>query len=88
MIGFDCIEDVTAWLEPLGYDAFWDAVTPFYLFDVPERAHCDRTITEGIAPFETVLTVLKSMVRMELTERFGLKHLSTLPPKAALQLVD
>jgi hypothetical protein len=88
MTDFDSVEDVTEWLKPLGYAAFWHAVGPLQLFGAGEQAHCDQTIAEGIAPFETVLTVLKSIARIELTERHGLSHRGTMRPEPQLALVD
>ncbi|MEP3785609.1 hypothetical protein [Ascidiaceihabitans sp.] len=88
MNDFESVEDVSAWLAPLGYDAFWQAVAPHQLFGADEQRHCDQTIAQGIAPFETVLTVLKSIARIELTARHGLKHRSTMRPEPQLALVD
>ncbi|MEM7530453.1 MAG: hypothetical protein AAF416_22940 [Pseudomonadota bacterium] len=73
MIAFEDIDDVEAWLAPLDYDAFWDAIAPWAVFDREDRAHFDGVIARGVTSEETVLTCLKAAVRLELTARFGLK---------------
>lgn len=74
MVIFDDIEDVRDWLAPLDYGAFWEIIAPYAIFAGGDRAHCDATIAQGIAPEDTVLTCLKAMARVALTERFDLRH--------------
>lgn len=69
---FEDIQDVNDWLDPLDYALFWEATEPWGIFGDEDRAHCDRTIANGIAPEETVLYCLKAMARVALTERFDL----------------
>ncbi|MEM6758177.1 MAG: hypothetical protein AAF601_01725 [Pseudomonadota bacterium] len=87
MQSFETIDDVREWLAPLGYDAFWYAVAPHSLFSDGDRAHCDRTVADGIATYETVLEVVKAIARIALTERHGLRYRSCLPPKVELAVV-
>ena len=68
---FKHIDDVVAWLEPMDYEGSWYAVEPYDLVLQP-RDHCDDQISKGLVDKETVLDVLKNMVRLELTERHGL----------------
>lgn len=88
MTRFESVEDVTEWLAPMGYDAFWHAVAPLNLFSESERAHCDRTIADGVSPYDTVLSVMKGIVRMELTERYGLKYRLCIAPTPRLTVVE
>ena len=73
MIAFEDIQDIEEWLEPVDYADFWDVVAPWEVFGPEDRDHCDGVIARGISPIETVLFCLKVMVRLELTDRFGLK---------------
>ncbi|MEM1410209.1 MAG: hypothetical protein AAGG79_05625 [Pseudomonadota bacterium] len=73
MVAFEDIDDVVAWLEPLDYVAFWDAVAPWTIFPDGDREHCDQVIANGVSQ-EIVLYSLKAMARLALTERFDLKH--------------
>ena len=68
---FKTIDDVEAWLEPMDYPGFWYAVRNYDLVLQP-RDHCDDQIANGVVGLETVLDVLKSMARIELTKRHGL----------------
>lgn len=72
MFVFRDIEEVEEWLDPLGYAAFWEAITPWDILSCADRAHCDATISNGIAPELTVLKCMKALVRLELTQRLGL----------------
>lgn len=74
MVIFEDIEDVQDWLEPLDFVAFWEAVAPYSIFALDDRAHFDGVIARGVTSQETVLTCLKAEARMALTERFGLTH--------------
>lgn len=72
MMIFRDIEEVAEWLEPLDYLAFWDAVAPYDLFHMDDRAHCDGLIAGAIARPETVLKGLKAMATDRLASRLGL----------------
>ena len=85
---FETIDDLKAWLEPLGYDAFWRAMFAHGLLDQDDKAHCDHTIQSGTADFETVLTVTKWLVRMELTDTLGLQPRTTPSKPLQLTVVD
>jgi hypothetical protein len=85
---FETIDDLRAWLEPMGYEAFWSAIAPYEIFAGGDQAHCDRTIANGIAPYETVVEVLKAMARIALTERYDLTYRSCLPLTPALTVVE
>lgn len=74
MVIFEDIDDVRGWLGPLDYAAFWEAIEPYAIFEGADRAHCDATIAQGIAPEDTVLSCLKAIARLALTERFDLKE--------------
>lgn len=42
------IAEIEAWLEPLGYDEFWDAITPHCPRVAPRyRAECDEAVESG-----------------------------------------
>ncbi|MCA1241456.1 hypothetical protein LC092_03285 [Stappia stellulata] len=75
MRDFDDVEDVIEWLEPLGYLQFWDAIAP-YGIDLPDRDHCDEEIMRGVDTTEEMLTFLKGLTRVELTQRYRLKRRS------------
>ena len=87
MQGFETIEDVMKWLEPMGYEAFWRAAFAQGLLALEDRRHCDETLAKGIADFDTVLTVMKSVARDALVERHGLRYSTTLAPKPTLRIV-
>lgn len=72
MIFFEDIEDVQEWLDPLSYVAFWEATQMWAIFTDKDRAHCDQTISDEIAPQDTVLACMKAIARMELIRRFDL----------------
>ena len=69
---FNDSDDLGEWLDPLGYEAFWEAVAPFAL-RLQSRRSCDEQIAAGIVEEDTVLIVLKSMARLELAERLRLR---------------
>ncbi|MCQ0989590.1 hypothetical protein [Jiella marina] len=81
MPAFEHIEDVTEWLEPLDYAAFWKAVGPYQLV-LQDRAFCDAQIARREVEQDLVLDVLKGMARTELTQIFRLKHRIWHPPGA------
>lgn len=72
MIAFEDIQDIEEWLAPLGYVALWEAVAPWDVFSDADRDHCDGLISDGKVTQDVILTGLKAMVRLELTERFRL----------------
>lgn len=82
MIAFEDIDDVQEWLEPFGYDAFWEAVAPWNVFDAMDRAHFDKVLAHGVTDLETMLICLKAEVRIALTDRLGLKDRVYMPTDA------
>ena len=81
MVVFQDIEDVSEWLDPLGYIDFWNAVAPYRL-TLQDRDFCDAQIASGEVAQPLVLSVLKSLARIELTGMFALKRREILPPSA------
>ncbi|MGE0279580.1 MAG: hypothetical protein AB7P20_03055 [Rhizobiaceae bacterium] len=69
---FDDQKDLEDWLEPLGYDAFWQAIDPLGL-DIEERWSIDAQIEKGAVTEAIVLKVLKGMTRLQIIERLGLR---------------
>ena len=69
---FNDQQEVREWLEPLGYDAFWREVSTFDL-RLQSRQSCDDQIAAGTIDAETVLAVLKGMVRLQIIEQQDLK---------------
>lgn len=84
MKNFRYIEDVSEWLEPMNYIAFWYAVAPYNL-ELQPRDHCDDQIASGAAELDDVLAVLKYMARDEIAAKQGLKRKPVTP---WLQLVE
>lgn len=78
MVIFEDIQELSDWLEPMDYVAFWDAVEPYHL-TLQDRDHCDDQISSGEVPMELVLSCLKTMARIELTTKLGLTHRSPIP---------
>jgi len=74
VITFEDIQDVEDWLEPLGYEAFWQAVEPWSVFAADDRAHFDDVLARNVTDMDTMLTCLKAEVRIFLTERLNLKR--------------
>lgn len=72
MQGFETYEDVEEWLDPMGYDAFWQAIIVTGLYGPEDRAHCDRTLADGTADMDTVMNVTKRMALFHLVEQFKL----------------
>ncbi|MEM1150489.1 MAG: hypothetical protein AAGI03_08010 [Pseudomonadota bacterium] len=73
MIAFEDIQDIEEWLAPLDYIALWEAVEPWDVFADDDRDHCDGLIASGKFRHGVILAGLKAMVRLALTDRFGLK---------------
>ena len=71
MMIFQDIQDVEAWLEPLNYIAFWEAVEPYNL-TLQDREHCDQMISSGQVDQALVLRVLKGLAENELARKFNL----------------
>ena len=88
MFDFESYEDVEEWLEPLGYDAFWNAIIPTGLYSEADRAHCDHTLAQGIADMETVVKVTKRMALHHLVEQFDLPFRCELPRAPELALME
>lgn len=72
MQDFETFEDVEAWLEPLGYDAFWSAMLDMGIYGFEDRVHCDKTLATGIADMDTVMSVTKRMALFGLVEQYDL----------------
>lgn len=72
MMIFQDIQDVEEWLDPLGYIAFWEAVTPYNL-TLQDRDHCDGLIAGGKVEANLILEVLKGLALMEMRRKLGLK---------------
>ncbi len=75
---FRDIQAVEEWLEPMDYPGFWYAVEPYSL-NLQDREDCDQQLREGGVPVDTMLEVLKGFARIELTQKFGLKHRDPAP---------
>ena len=88
MQSFDNIVDVKEWLAPMGYDAFWDAIAPYGAFGPRDRAHCDRTLAEGISDMQTVVEVIKAWAAWQMTELYDLKLSRYEGPPPRLEVVD
>jgi len=72
MVIFQDIQDLEEWLKPMSYVQFWEAVAP-YRFSMQERDHCDSIIAAGEVDPELVLSGLKFMAVMELSQSLSLK---------------
>ena len=73
MVVFEDIQDVEEWLEPLSYEAYWEAIAFWNIYAGADRAHFDGLLASGVTTANTMLTCLKAEVRLTLTDRFGLK---------------
>lgn len=82
MVVFEDIQDVEEWLAPLGYEAFWQAIDPWGIYEGADRAHFDAVLQNSVTDTETMLICLKAEVRIELTARFDLKDRRYEPPDA------
>jgi len=72
MRNFEHVQDVEEWFETMSYDEFWVKLSP-YGVDAEIRADCEVSIARG-ASQDTVLSVVKSLMRIELTNELGLKR--------------
>lgn len=88
MRDFEVYEDVEDWLAPMGYEAFWQAVLSAGLYGEEDRAHCDRTLAEGIADMETVMSVTKRMALHRMVERLDLPFRCEVQAKPDLSVVE
>lgn len=70
---FEDSQDVEDWLEPLGYDAFWEQIAP-YNVALQSRESCDLQIAQGIVDEAVVLCVLKGFARRQIVADQGLKR--------------
>ena len=73
MVVFEDIQDVEEWVKPMDYVSFWTAVKPYDVFDEGSRDHCDECITKRGVDQKLILSCLKTMVRLNLTEKFNLQ---------------
>jgi len=69
---FEHVQDVEEWLEPMSYDEFWVKLSP-YGVDAEIRTDCEVSIANG-ASQDTVLSVMKSLTRIDLTKKLDLKR--------------
>lgn len=58
----------------MGYIELWEAAEVYDVFMEPDRAHCDGLITGGKVSQDLILDCLKTMVRLDLTQKFGLNY--------------
>lgn len=72
MRDFEHVQDLEEWLEPMGFDELWVKLSP-YGVDAGMRADCETGIANGASP-DTILSVMKSLIRIELTEELGLER--------------
>ena len=72
MKNFEYVQDVEEWLEPMSYDEFWVKLSP-YGVDAGIRADCETSIANGAMP-DMVLSVIKSLIRIELTKELSLRR--------------
>lgn len=72
MQSFDNIFEFEEWLAPMGYEAFWEAIAPFGIFGPEDRAHCDRTLADGITDMQTMVCVIKGWASWKMSDRHGL----------------
>ena len=72
MRNFEHVQDVEEWLEPMSWDGFFVKLSP-YGVDAGIRADCNASVANGGSQ-ETVLSVIKSLMRIELTKELGLKR--------------
>ena len=75
---FKDLDEVEEWLAPMDYTGFWFAVESLKL-KLQDRRHCDAQITSGEVEEKLILGVLKSMARMEIGERHGLRWRAPTP---------
>ena len=78
---FKDADDVVAWLEPMDYETFWKEIKPFGLILIP-REKCDSDIASGATDEETVLYVMKNLVRVELSSILKLVWREIMPSHA------
>ena len=69
---FEHVQDVEEWLEPMSWDEFFVKLSP-YGVDAEIRADCEISVANGGSQ-DTVLSVIKSLMRIELTKELGLKR--------------
>ncbi len=69
---FEHVQDVEEWLEPMSWDEFFVKLSP-YGVDAEIRADCETSIANGGSQ-DTVLSVIKSLMRIEMTKELGLKR--------------
>ena len=69
---FEHVQDVEEWIEGMSWDEFFVKLSP-YGVDAEMRADCETSIAEG-ASRDTVLSLMKSLTRIDLTKELGLKR--------------
>ncbi len=75
---FKYIDDIVSWLVPMDYQGYWAAIAPFNIEPQP-RDHCDQQISDGEVDEATVLDVLKTLTRIELTQIYALEWKPSTP---------
>ena len=75
---FKDLDEVEEWLAPMDFAGFWFAVEPLEL-TLQDRGHCDEQIKRQEVDEKLILGVLKSMARMEIGERQGLRWRAPTP---------
>ena len=71
---FSDVQDLREWLEPMGYEEFWNAIAPFKITNIIPREISDHDLRNGNSDLETILYGLKGMAENELTIRLNLDH--------------
>ena len=72
MRNFEHVQDVEEWIEGMSWDEFFVKLSP-YGVDAEMRADCEISVANGGSQ-DTVLSVIKSLMRIELTKELGLKR--------------
>lgn len=72
---FQTYGDIEAWLKPMGYGTFMDTMIGIGLFGPEDRAHCDRSLEDGITDMQTACAVMKFIAAAELKEQLNVPFL-------------
>lgn len=68
---FDCLNDIEDWLEPLSYEAFWEAIKP-HCVPLQPKSEFDKLIDDGVFTPDQVMLMVKRTVVLEISERYNL----------------
>jgi hypothetical protein len=88
MQDFQTYEDVQEWLEPLGYEAFWEETMRLGIYGPGDRAVCDQRLAEGHQDVASVIALIKSMTAWIVSEELDLPFRCHLPEKPDLYVVE